>query len=191
MSYELSAQKRENYGTGASRRLRNAGQVPAVIYGNNAQAESIILNHKDLVYIIQEDNFHTSVINLAIEGKKEAVIVRDFQMHPYKPQVMHIDFQRVDPGKPIRIRVPLRFINAEISPAIKLQGSRISLQLNSVEVEALPDKLPKMIEVDLSQVVGGQRIHMSDLVIPEGVTLLPGKNKNQALAVASGKAVTK
>lgn len=189
MSYELQASKRDLQGTGASRRLRNAGQVPAVVYGNEKDAVAIAVDHNTLFYAVQEEAFHSSVINLSIDGKAEPVIVRDFHMHPYKPQVMHIDFQRVDMKTKTNIKVALHFLNAEISPAVKLHGGRISLLNPSVEISALPGDLPAFIDVDLSQIHGGQNVHLSDLKLPKGVELVElARGENLAVASASGKA---
>ena len=189
MSYELQASKRELQGTGASRRLRKAGQVPAVVYGNDKDAVAVAVDHNTVFYAVQEEAFHSSLITLSIDGKAEPVVVRDFHMHPFKAQVMHIDFQRVDLKAKTHLKVALHFINADISPAVKLHGGRVSLQCNSVEISALPAKLPTHIDVDLSQIRGGQNIHLSDLKLPEGVELVAlARGEHLAVAAASGKA---
>lgn len=189
MSYELQASKRELQGTGASRRLRRTGQVPAVVYGNDQDAVAVTVDHNTAFYAVQEEAFHSTVINLSLDGKAEPVIVRDFQMHPFKPQVMHIDFQRVDMKAKTSIKVALHFLNADVSPAVKLHGGRIAQQCTSVEVSALPAKLPTHIDVDLSQIRGGQNVHLSDLKLPEGVELVSlARGENLAVAAATGKA---
>lgn len=172
MAYELNAAKREEMGTGASRRLRHAGKVPGVIYGCEQPAESIVLEHNPVFYALKEEGFHSGVLNLIVDGTKQPVLLRDFQMHPYKQQVMHIDFQRVDLTKPIHVHVPLHFLNAEESPAVKSQGAKITHVLNDVDVRALPNQIPHFIEVDLTSLEAGDAVHLSDLKVPEGVEIV-------------------
>ena len=169
MQIEINASKRETQGTGASRRLRRAGRVPGVIYGNNQAAQSVDLNHKDLYFGLKNEAFHSSVLMLNLDGAKESVLLRDFQMHPYKPLVLHIDFQRVDANQKIHMKVPLHFINAEIAPGVKLAGGVVSHIVTDAEVMCLPGVLPEFIEVDLSNLESGQTIHLSDLTLPAGV----------------------
>jgi len=188
MALELIAAKRVEQGTGASRRLRHAGQTPAVIYGGEKAPEAVTVDHNTVFYALKDEAFHTSVIDLIVDGAKEPVLVRDFQMHPYKQQVMHVDFQRVNMNEKVHVRVPLHYVNADVSPAVKLHGGRLSYILNEVEVRALPAALPNFIEVDLSAAIGGQTIHLSDVKLPEGVesvSLLRGEDL--AIASASGK----
>jgi len=188
MALELIAAKRVEQGTGASRRLRHAGQTPAVIYGGDKAPEAVTVDHNTVFYALKDEAFHTSVIELIVDGAKEPVLVRDFQMHPYKQQVMHVDFQRVNMNEKVHVRVPLHYVNADVSPAVKLHGGRLSYILNEVEVRALPGNLPNFIEVDLSATIGGQIVHLSDLKLPEGVesvSLL--RNEDLAIASASGK----
>lgn len=189
MSYELIAAKREALGTGASRRLRRAGQLPAVVYGGEKGAESIVLEHKAVFYAAKEEAFHSSVIDLIIDGQKEQVLVRDYQMHPFKQQVQHIDFQRIDTTQKIHVKVQLHFVGAEVSQAVKLQGAKVSHVMTEVDVRALPGQLPKFIEVDLSDVKAGQSIHLSDLKLSEGVEIVSlSRGDNSTVATVSGKA---
>jgi len=186
MAYELNAVKREEMGTGASRRLRHAGKLPGVIYGGDVAASSIVLDHNPVFYALKDEDFHSGVLNLTVDGQKEVVMVRDFQMHPYKQQVMHIDFQRVDMNVPMHVHVPLHFINADASPAVKTQGAKISHLLNDVDVRALPANIPHFLEVDLSAIEAGHSVHLSDLKVPEGVeivALVRGENTTIAQAV--------
>ncbi|WP_293765724.1 50S ribosomal protein L25/general stress protein Ctc [uncultured Aquitalea sp.] len=185
MAYELIAAKREEMGTGASRRLRSAGKLPAVVYGNGA-AESVVLDHNPIYYALKEEAFHSAIIDLVVDGAKQTVLLRDFQMHPYKQQVMHIDFQRVDLSQKVHVKIQLHFVGADVSEAVKLQGAKISHILNEVEVRALPGDLPKFIEVDLSNIKAGQTIHMSDLKLPAGVELTAvARGENGAVALAN------
>jgi len=170
-------------GTGASRRLRKAGQTPGIIYGGADGAQLIALDGNALYHALKKEAFHGSVLDLEIEGKTQQVLLRDFQMHAFKQLVLHADFQRVDSSKPIHTKVTLHFVNAEISPAVKLNGAVVSHVLNELEVSCLPGQLPEFIEVDLSKLEAGASIHTGDLVLPEGVTALThGQNLTIATA---------
>ncbi|RXZ44794.1 50S ribosomal protein L25/general stress protein Ctc [Crenobacter cavernae] len=189
MSYELIAAKRVEQGTGASRRLRRAGKLPAVVYGAGKDAEAIVLEHNPLYYALKDEAFHASVLDLVVDGDKQQVLVRDYQMHPFKQLVLHIDFQRIDANEKINVNVPLHFLNADLSPAVKLQSGKVSHVVTSVEVSALPGQLPKFIEVDLSEAQAGQSVHLSDLKLPEGVELVAlARGENATVANISGKA---
>lgn len=171
MQIEIDANKRELQGKGASRRLRSAGKVPGVVYGGEGAAQSIELDHNNLFHKLKLEAFHASVLSLNIEGEKEQVLLRDVQMHPYKQQVLHVDFQRVDKNKKLHVKVPLHFINAEVSPGVKLSGGMISHVLTEVDVSCLPKDLPEYITVDLSEMTAGSTLHLSDLKLPENVEI--------------------
>lgn len=171
MQIEIDANKRELQGKGASRRLRSAGKVPGVVYGGEGAAQSIELDHNNLYHKLKLEAFHASVLSLNIEGDKEQVLLRDVQMHPYKQQVLHVDFQRVDKNKKLHVKVPLHFINAEVSPGVKLSGGMISHVLTEVDVSCLPKDLPEYITVDLSEMTAGSTLHLSDLKLPENVEI--------------------
>jgi large subunit ribosomal protein L25 len=186
MAFELNAVKREEMGTGASRRLRHADKLPGVIYGCDQAAQSIVLDHNPVYYALKEEDFHSALVSLVVDGQKEVVMVRDFQMHPYKQQVLHIDFQRVNMNEPMHVNVALHFINADESPAVKNDGAKITHVLNDVEIRALPGDFPHFIEVDLSKIVAGGAVHLSDLKLPKGVELsllARGDNATVALAI--------
>jgi large subunit ribosomal protein L25 len=188
MSYEIKATKRLATGTGASRRLRNEGTIPAILYGAGQAAEMLNIEHKTMFYAIKNENFHTQILTLDIEGKKESVLLRDFQLHPFKPLVLHADFERIDQNKPIRVKLPLHFINAEISPAVKLQASRISYIVQDIDVRVLPGKMPEFITVDLSTLAAGSSVLLADIQLPEGVeSLLLTNGKNITIANVAGK----
>lgn len=146
---KVVAFNRTQQGTGASRRLRNAGQTPGIIYGGTEAPALIALDGNALYHALKKEAFHGSVLDLEIDGKTQQVLLRDFQMHAYKQLVLHADFQRVDTSKPIHTKVTLHFVNAEVSPAVKLSGAIVSHVLNEVEVSCLPGQLPEFIEVDL------------------------------------------
>jgi large subunit ribosomal protein L25 len=171
MQIEINAKKRDSQGTGASRRLRHASRVPGIVYGAGKDAQSIDLDHKELYFGLKHESFHSSVLTLTLDGAKEPVLLRDFQMHPYKPLVLHVDFQRVSADVKIHVNVPLHFMNAEIAPGVKLGGGVVSHLLTEVEVLCLPGNLPEYIEVDLSKLDAGHTIHMSELTLPQGVEL--------------------
>ena len=169
MKFELNAQVRTLQGSGASRRLRHANKVPGIIYGGTAAPIMIELDHNTLLLSLRKEAFHASVLTVNVDGKAETVLLRDSQMHAYKPLVLHVDFQRVDTTHAIHQKVPLHFINAEIAPGVKLAGGNVSPAMNEIEVTCLPQDLPAFIEVDLKSLEGGQSLHVSQLVFPNGV----------------------
>ena len=168
MAIEINANIRKAQGTGASRRLRNTGRVPGVVYGAG-DVKLIDMDHNDLYYKLRAEAFHASILTLNLEGKKEPVLLRDFVMHPFRQQVQHIDFQRVDENKKLHIKVPLHFLNAEIAPGVKVGGGKISHVMTDLDVACLPKDLPAFIEVDLSKLELGHSVHVADLKLPKGV----------------------
>lgn len=181
----INATSRKDEGKGASRRLRHAGQVPAIVYGANLPPESVQLNHEKLWLIQQNEWFYASILDLDVDGKVQKVLLRDMQRHPYKQVVMHVDFQRIDENAPIRFKVPLHFTNQESSPAGKLAGVVITHELNAVEVSALPKDLPEFIEVDLSGIKSTDVLKVSDLKMPPGVKpVLRGKENPVVVTVS-------
>jgi len=175
---------RTQQGTGASRRLRKAGQTPGIIYGGAAAPQLIALDGNALFHALKKEAFHGSVLDLELDGQAQKVLLRDFQMHAYKQLVLHADFQRVDASQPIHAKVTLHFVNAEVSPAVKLSGAIVSHVLNELEVSCLPGQLPEFITVDLSTLEAGQSIHVSQLNLPEGVTVV-AHGKDQTVATSS------
>ena len=173
---------RTQQGTGASRRLRNAGQTPGIIYGGTAAPQLIALDGNALFHALKKEAFHGSVLDMEIDGQTQQVLLRDFQMHAYKQLVLHADFQRVDASQPIHTKVTLHFVNAETSPAVKLGGAIVSHVMNELDVSCLPGQLPEFIEVDLGNLEVGGSIHVNDLKLPEGVTAV---THGQNLTVAT------
>jgi large subunit ribosomal protein L25 len=169
MQIEFSAKKRDGQGTGASRRLRRTGRVPGIIYGGTGAAQSIDIDHNELFQLMRKEAFYSSVLTANIDGVKEICLFRDVQRHPYRIQILHIDFQRIDATHKIHQKVPLHFINADIAPGVKLNGGMISHVTNEIDVKCLPADLPEFIEVDLKDLASGQSIHISQLVLPAGV----------------------
>ncbi|MBC3884038.1 50S ribosomal protein L25/general stress protein Ctc [Undibacterium griseum] len=175
---------RKEQGTGASRRLRNAGQTPGIIYGGTEAPVAISLDHNALYHALKKEAFHSSILDLEVDGKSEKVLLRDFQVHAYKQLVLHADFQRVDPNKKIHVKVPLHFVNADVSPAVKLASAVISHVAVELDVSCLPADLPEFVEVDLSTLEAGQSIHVSQLPLPKGVTaVVHGDDATVAIAV--------
>jgi large subunit ribosomal protein L25 len=168
MKIELSAISRKAQGTGASRRLRKTGRVPGIVYGG-VEPTLVDLDHNNLYHSLRKEAFHASILTLDLDGKKEQVLLRDFQMHPFRQQVQHIDFQRVESNKKIHMKVPLHFVNADIAPGVKLNGGIISHVMNDLNIACLPADLPEFIEVDLSTLALNHSIHVSDLKLPKGV----------------------
>ena len=163
--------ERNLQGTGASRRLRNAGKVPGIVYGAG-EPKMIELDHNALFFALKKEAFHSSILEMELSGAVQKVLLRDFQMHPWKTQVLHIDFQRVDATHAIHQKVPLHFVNAEIAPGVKLGGGMVSHVMNDVDVKCLPGDLPAFIEVDLKDLESGQSIHVSQLALPKGVEIV-------------------
>ena len=184
MAIEVVAQTRKVQGRGASRRLRRGGKVPGIVYGGKTEPVNIELDHNALYYQLLDEKFHASILTLALDGAKQQVLLRAVNMHPWKTEVQHIDFQRVSADEKIHIAVPLHFVNAEKSPAIKEQGGLITHVLNDIEIRCLPADLPEFVEVDLSQISIGHSIHVRDLPLPKGVELALGGNENPTVASA-------
>lgn len=168
MKIELSVTSRKAQGTGASRRLRKSGRVPGIVYGGG-EPVLIDLDHNSLYHLLRKEAFHASIMTLDVDGKKEPVLLRDFHMHPFRQQVQHIDFQRVEASKKIHMKVPLHFVNADIAPGVKQGKGIVSHVLNELDVVCLPADLPEFIEVDLSNLMLNHSIHVSDLKLPQGV----------------------
>jgi large subunit ribosomal protein L25 len=184
MTIEISATTRKVQGTGASRRLRKANRVPGIVYGTG-EATMIELDHNTLYYALRNEAFHASILSLELDGKKESVLLRDFHMHPFRQQVQHIDFQRVDAKKKIHMKVPLHFINADIAPGVKTGGGIISHVLNELEIACLPADLPTAFEVDLSVLELGHTIHVGDVKLPKGVEVAGHHHAGDAVATVT------
>lgn len=193
-THEIKVERRENEGQGASRRLRKAGKIPAIVYGGELQPVSIQLNHNEVWLASQNDWFYSSILSLSLNGEKQSVLLRDIQRHPFKQLIMHLDFQRVNDNETLRASVPLHFINEDISPAGKSAEVVVTHELKEVEVSCLPKDLPESIEVDLAELKVGDIIYMSDLKLPKGVEipeLKLGKEHDDAVVIAKlGKGET-
>ena len=182
MKFEISAQKREANGTGASRRLRRMGRVPGVVYGGAEGPVNIELDHKDLFQSLRNEKFHASILTLDMAGAKQQVLLRAVNMHPFKLIVQHVDFQRVSKDKKIHVKVPLHFVNAEKSPGVKEQGGIASHVLNELDITCFPDDLPEFVEVDLGSLSVGHSLHVRDLQLPKGVEIALHRDENPVVA---------
>jgi large subunit ribosomal protein L25 len=184
MTIEINAVKRDAKGTGASRRLRRAGSVPGVVYGGGKEAVTVEFNAKDLFMQFRHEAFHASVLNLNLDGKKESVLLRDFQMHPVRNTIQHIDFQRVSATEKIHVKVPFHFINADVAPGVKLGGGIVAHVQTEADVSCLAKDLPEFIEVDVANLEMGHSIHLSQIKLPKGVEFVQLAHGDDA-AVAS------
>ncbi|MEP0176095.1 MAG: 50S ribosomal protein L25/general stress protein Ctc [Paraglaciecola sp.] len=186
--FTLDAEIRTDLGKGASRRLRHAGKVPAVLYGADKEAKSLTLTHNKVFQAQEFEAFYSHVLTLNIEGESVEVLVKDMQRHAFKPIVMHLDFLRVDANKELHTNVPLHFINEDTAEAVKVQGGHAETHMADVEISCLPGNLPEYIEVDLQNVELGQTLHLTDIALPEGVSLVElNKGESHDLAVVTVK----
>jgi large subunit ribosomal protein L25 len=182
MAIEISARKREAQGTGASRRLRRLGRVPGIVYGGDKDAVTIDLDHKDLFLNLRNEKFHASILTLDLAGDKQQVLLRSVNLHPFKPQVQHVDFQRVSKDKKIHMKVPLHFVNAEKSPGVKDQAGVVNHVMTELDIVCFPADLPEFVEIDLGNLAVGHSLHVREVPLPKGVELALHKDENPVLA---------
>jgi large subunit ribosomal protein L25 len=188
-SFELVAEFRETQGKGASRRLRHEGKVPAILYGGHSDARALTLSHQKLLIMLDNERFYSTILNLKVGEQSQAAILKDVQRHPFKNAILHVDFQRVEENEKIRISIPLHFTGAAVSPGVKSQGGIVSHMRNETEVTCLPKDLPEFIEVDISGLSLNESIHLSQLKIPDGVTLVDlAKDDAAVVAIHSPRA---
>lgn len=173
--------ERQLQGTGASRRLRRADKVPGIVYGAG-EPKMIELDHNALYHALKKEAFHSSILEMELAGKVEKVLLRDLQMHAFKQQVLHVDFQRIDPKTKIVKKVPLHFINEESSPAVKTEKCTISHVIADLEIQCLAQQLPEFIEVDLGNLNKGQSLHVNDITLPKGVKVVTHGRPNPVVA---------
>lgn len=179
---QFVAFERNKQGTGASRRLRNTGRTPGIVFGGNTAPATIEIDHNALWFALQKETFHASILDMELNGKVEKVLLRDVQYHPFKPLVLHVDFQRVDEKTRLHKKVPLHFVNADNSPAVKVDKCLINHVVTEVEIECLATQLPEFIEVDLGNVTKGQSIHASDLKLAAGIKIVTHGRPNPTIA---------
>ena len=169
--FTLVAESRGDMGKGASRRLRKSEIVPAIVYGAKKAALSIQLKHSDVLKSSSQESFYSQILDLSIDGKVERVVLKDMQRHPYKPFVMHMDFQRVDESAALTIRIPVHFLNEDDCIGVKQEGGVIARLMTEIEITCLPKDLPEFIEVDVANLSVGDAVHLADLVLPDGVEI--------------------
>ncbi|MBU0789205.1 MAG: 50S ribosomal protein L25/general stress protein Ctc, partial [Gammaproteobacteria bacterium] len=175
-TFVVEAEPRVAQGTGASRRLRRTGKIPAIIYGGNDGPQNITISHNELLKQLKVEAFYAHILTIELEGKKVQAVLKDLQRHPVRDEVYHADFQRVVADQVLRKSVPLHFIGEDVAPGIKLGGGMIEHFINEVEIECLPADLPEFIAVDVSKLALGEVIHLADLSLPQGVTLIELKH---------------
>jgi large subunit ribosomal protein L25 len=182
---KVVANTRNAQGTSASRRLRHADKVPGIVYGGKGQPVTIELDHNPLFHALRKEKFHASILDMELDGQSERVLLRTYQMHPYKPQVLHIDFQRVSEDTPIHMPVPLHFVGQENSPAVKISAAIVSHVMSQVDVACLPKDLPEFIEVDLSGLKSTDVVKVLDLKMPAGVKPVVKGKENPVVVTVS------
>jgi large subunit ribosomal protein L25 len=182
VTFELKAEPRGDLGKGASRRLRRAGQVPAILYGGGQDPQPLVLNHLAVLNQLKNEAVYSHVLTLKLDDRSESVVLRDLQRHPFKPTILHLDFLRVSADRKLRVHVPLHFINEETSRGVKQQGGAVSHALIDIEIACLPKDLPEFIAVDLGELGIGEAMHLSDIPLPAGVELadriVPGSDQD-------------
>ncbi len=182
MKIAIKAEPRKLQGTGASRRLRRTAKVPGILYGGGKDALPIELDHKELFMNLKLEAFHASILDMEVGSEKAQVLLRDYQMHPFQQRILHADFQRVAADRKIHMKVPLHFINAEVSPGVKLAGGLVQHVMNELEVSCLPKDLPEFIEIDLANLQAGHSLHLSGVKLPAGVEPIVPKGEDPTVA---------
>ena len=179
---QFTAFERAKQGTGASRRLRNTGRTPGIVFGGATAPAVVELDHNSLWFALKKESFHSALLDMELNGNTEKVVLRNVQYHPFKPLVLHVDFQRVDETTRVRKKVPLHFINAEHSPAVKQDKCLVNHAMTEVVIDCLAMQIPEFITVDLGNAVKGQSIHTNDLVLPAGAKLVIHGKPNPGVA---------
>jgi large subunit ribosomal protein L25 len=182
MKIEFTAFPRNGNGTGPSRRMRRTGKVPGVVYGAGKDSQMIEVDHNALARHLKMESFHASILDMNLGGGRERVLLRNVQMHPWKAEVLHVDFQRIAADRKIHMKVPLHFVHAETCPGAK-EGGVVNHVMNDLDIQCLPDDLPEFVEVDLSQLQLGDAVHVSELSLPKGVELVPRLKIDNPVAV--------
>jgi large subunit ribosomal protein L25 len=184
MNIEFTAFARNTEGRGASRRMRRAGKAPGIVYGGIVTPTPIELDHNALFHALRNEAFHSSILTMKLDGAATKVLLRDVQMHPFRNEILHVDFQRVDENRKIHMNIPLHFVNGEISPAVKVSSAIISHVVAELDISCLPKDLPEFIEVDLTELDVGHSIHVSALKLPPGVTVVSRGKTDPVVATA-------
>ncbi len=169
--FDLVAEYREDQGKGASRRLRLQGKVPAIIYGAGRPPRSLMFDHNKVIRQLENESFYSSILNIQVNDRSQAAIVKDIQRHPAKPRIMHMDFQRIVADEKIKMNVPIHYLNAEEAAGVKQEGGSVSQLITDVEVSCLPKDLPEFFEVDIENLGLNEMLYISDITLPEGVEI--------------------
>jgi len=173
--------ERAKQGTGASRRLRNTGKTPGIVYGGSGEPQLVELDHNALWHALKKEAFHSTILDMELAGTTGKVLLRDVQMHPFKPLVLHIDFQRVDARTRLHMKVPLHYVKAEESQAVKFDNCVVNQVMSEIDISCFPADLPEFIEVDLSGMKKGMSLHLNDITLPKGVTAVTRGKPNPVL----------
>ena len=182
--FDLIAEFRDDKGKGASRRLRREGRVPAILYGGGRPPRNLAFDHNRVVQQLENESFYSSVLNVKVGDKEQAVILKDLQRHPAKRQILHMDLQRILEDEEIRMNVPIHFVNEDMAPGVKTSGGKVSHLMTDVEVVCLPRNLPEYLEIDVGDLELDEMRYMSDIPLPEGVeipALAQGEEANQPI----------
>ena len=181
---DFTAFPRTSEGRGASRRMRRTGKAPGIVYGGPTPPQPIELDHNALIHALRNEVFHSSILTMKVDGTATQVLLRDVQMHPFRNEVLHVDFQRIDPSRKIHMKVPLHFVNEALSPAVKSQGAIISHVMTEIDIACLPKDLPEFIEVDLSALDTAHSLHVSGVTLPPGVAVVSHRTGDPVVATA-------
>ncbi len=181
---EFTAFPRNTEGRGASRRMRRTGKAPGIVYGGTTPPQPIELDHNALIHALRTEAFHASILTMKVDGSSTQVLLRDVQMHPFRNEVLHVDFQRIDPSRKIHMKVPLHFVNEELSPAVTTQGAVVSHVMTEIDIACLPKDLPEFIEVDLSELDTTHSLHVSGVKLPPGVAIVSRRTGDPVIATA-------
>jgi len=184
MQFEFTAFARTDEGRGACRRMRRAGKAPGIVYGGTVAPQPIELDHNALFHALRNEAFHSSILAMKVDDATTKVLLRDVQMHPFKNEILHVDFQRIDENRRIHMKVPLHFVNEDLSPAVKESGALVSHVVNELNIACLPKDLPEFIEVDLSTLAVGQSLHVSSLKLPAGLVAVSRGKLDPVVATA-------
>ena len=181
---EFTAFPRNTEGRGASRRMRRAGKAPGIVYGGTARPQPIELDHNALVHALRNEAFHSSILSMKVDGSQTQVLLRAVQMHPFRNEVLHVDFQRIDQNRKIHMKVPLHFVNEDKSPAVRTEGAIVSHVMTEIDIACLPKDLPEYIEVDLSELDTAHSLHVSGVKLPAGVAIVSRRTGDPVVATA-------
>ena len=181
---EFTAFPRATEGRGASRRMRRLGKAPGIVYGGTKAPQPIELDHTALIHALRNEVFHASILTMKVDGASTEVLLRDVQMHPFRNEVLHVDFQRIDPTRKIHMKVPLHFVNEDLSPAVKSQGAIVSHVMTEIDISCLPKDLPEFIQIDLSELDTAHSLHVSGVKLPAGVSIVSRRTGDPVVATA-------